>query len=77
MREVTAMMLFVCNTFHFVCQDRLYYSHFIDEEVEAQKLTNRAFPGGAVVENLSANCGGHGFEPWSGKIPHAAERLGL
>ena len=20
---------------------------------------------------------GHGFEPWSGKIPHAAERLGL
>ena len=21
-------------------------------------------------------CRGHGFEPWSGKIPHAAERLG-
>ena len=22
-------------------------------------------------------CRGHGFEPWSGKIPHAAEQLGL
>ena len=21
-------------------------------------------------------CRGHGFEPWSGKIPHAAEQLG-
>ena len=30
------------------------------------------FPGGAVVKNLPANAG---FEPWSGKIPHAAERL--
>ena len=34
------------------------------------------FPGGAVVENLPANAGHHGFEPWSGKIPHAAEQLG-
>ena len=33
------------------------------------------FPGGAVVENLPAQCRGHGFEPWSGKIPHAAEQL--
>ena len=33
------------------------------------------FPGGAVVENPPANAG-DGFEPWSGKIPHAAERLG-
>ena len=36
----------------------------------------QGFPGGAVVENLPADAGGHGFEPWSGKIPHAAERLG-
>ena len=34
------------------------------------------FPGGTVVENLPANAGGHGFETWSGKIPHAAEQLG-
>ena len=29
-----------------------------------------------MVENLPANAGGHGFEPWSGKIPHAAGQLG-
>ena len=29
-----------------------------------------------MVENLPASAGGHGFEPWSGRIPHAAERLG-
>ena len=34
------------------------------------------FPGGTLVENLPAQCRGHGFEPWSGKIPHAAEQLG-
>ena len=34
------------------------------------------FPGGAVVESLPANAGDTGSEPWSGKIPHAAERLG-
>ena len=27
------------------------------------------FPGGAVVKNPPANAGGHGFDPWSGKIP--------
>ena len=25
----------------------------------------------------ACQCRAHGFEPWSGKIPHAAERLGL
>ena len=33
------------------------------------------FPGGAVVKNPPANAGENGFEPWSGKIPHAAEQL--
>ena len=32
------------------------------------------FPGGTVVKNPPAR--GHGFEPWSGRIPHAAEQLG-
>ena len=26
-------------------------------------------------EEFSCQCRGHGFEPWSGKIPHAAEQL--
>ena len=40
------------------------------------KAQSMGFPGGAVVENLPANAGDHGFEPGSGKIPHAAEQLG-
>ena len=35
------------------------------------------FPGGAVVKNPPANAGDTGFEPWSGKIPHAVEQLSL
>ena len=42
------------------------------------KIKNKQdFPGGAVVKNLPANAGVNGFEPWSGKIPHAAEQLTL
>ena len=34
------------------------------------------FPGGPVVENPPANAGDTGgFNPWSGKIPHATEQL--
>ena len=39
--------------------------------------TSLGFPGGAVVENLPANAGDTGSSPGLGKIPHAAERLGL
>ena len=33
------------------------------------------FPGGAMDKNLPANAGDCGFNPWSGKILHAAEQL--
>ena len=39
-----------------------------------EKKRRYGFPGGAVVESLPANAGDYGFEPWSGKIPHAAEQ---
>ena len=39
------------------------------------KNTSRDFPGGAVVKNLPANAGAHGFEPWAAKTPHATEQL--
>lgn len=32
-------------------------------------------PGGAVDMNLPANAGKHGFNPRSGKFPHATEQL--
>ena len=35
----------------------------------------QGFPGGTVVKNPPANAEDIGFEPWSGKIPHAAEQL--
>ena len=28
-----------------------------------------------VLKNPPANAGGHGFDPWSGKMPHAQGRL--
>ena len=40
---------------------------------------NDAFPGlpwWLSGWESACQCRGHGFEPWSGKIPHAAERLG-
>ena len=42
--------------------------------VDKRKIKNigAGFPGGAVVKNSPAKAG---FEPWSGKIPHAAEQL--
>ena len=42
------------------------------DTLEMEKL---GFPGGTVVGNLPANAGRHGFEPWSGRIPCAAEQL--
>ena len=48
----------------------------LDGQSKDLGVSPRGFPGGAVVENLPCQCRGHGFEPWSGKIPHAAEQLG-
>ena len=33
------------------------------------------FPCGALVGNPPASAGERGFEPWSGRIPHAMEEL--
>ena len=42
------------------------------EKVERGTICKRDFPSGAVEKNLLANAG---FNPWSGKIPHAMEQL--
>ena len=41
------------------------------------KIFPRDFPGGAEVKNPPAIAGDNGFEPWSGKIPHATKQLSL
>ena len=33
------------------------------------------FPGGSVIKKSACQCRRHGFDPWSGKIPHALEQL--
>ena len=38
-------------------------------------MSNRTFHGGPVVENLPASAGDRRFDPWSRKIPHAAEQV--
>ena len=40
-----------------------------------KKKISLGFPGGSVVKNLACQFGGHRFDPWSGKIPHAAEHV--
>ena len=38
------------------------------------KNGQKDFPGGTVDKKSACQCRGHGFDPWSGKIPHAAEQ---
>ena len=38
---------------------------------------SRDLPGGTVDKNLSANCRGHRFDPWTGKTPQELEQLKL
>ena len=46
-------------------------------EIEGYKWKYREdFPGGSVVKNLPASAGGHRFDPWSGRIPHAVGQPG-
>ena len=40
---------------------------------ERSPWESRAFPGGPVGENPR----GHGFDPWSKKVPRAVEQLNL
>ena len=42
------------------------------------KITRfEGFPGAPVVRNPPCHAGGHGFGPWSWKIPHATGQLNL
>ena len=45
-------------------------------QIFAFKNTNIGLPWWRSGWESACQCRGHGFEPWSGKIPHAAERLG-
>ena len=51
---------------------------FGEEKVKCQKYKNKSsgLPWWRSGWESACRCRGHGFEPWSGKIPHAAEQLG-
>ena len=48
----------------------------LTEKLEEDKMSNLGASLVAQWLGICLPCRGHGFEPWSGKIPHAAERLG-
>ena len=46
-----------------------------DEALLVQKRKVRNFPGGPMAKTPCSQCGGPGFDPWSGNwIPHAATK---
>ena len=47
---------------------------YIHQKVDS-RISTVGFPGGTMVKNLPANAGHTGLEPWSRKIPYAAEQL--
>ena len=49
-----------------------YYSY----SKSSQKCYSKGLPWWHSGWESACQCGGNGFEPWSGRIPHAAEQLG-
>ena len=46
-------------------------------ESYCKNINNIGLPWWRSGWESACQCRGHGFEPWPGKIPHAAEQLGL
>ena len=47
-----------------------------ENTIQMFKKTEKGLPWWRSGWEPACQCRGHGFEPWSGKIPHAAEQLG-
>ena len=58
------LLAFVCSGGHFISKHLFTF-------LSLKQIQD--FPGGPGVGNASAKCRGHGFDPWSRKIPHAEE----
>ena len=51
-------------------------SHYGKQYGGSSKNYDPGLPWWRSGRESACQCRGHGFEPWSGKIPHAAEQLG-
>ena len=62
-----------------IFQERLRWlqtkRHLKKKKKQTNKKNPRGLPWWRSGWESACQCRGHGFEPWSGKIPHAAERL--
>ena len=55
----------------FNCDRQIHWETF-----DPRKVQSLGLPWWRSGWESACQCRGHGFEPWSGKIPHAAEQLG-
>ena len=55
---------------------RHFYQKKLFPEMSSFKTIPLGLPWWRSGWESACQCRGHGFEPWSGRIPHAAERLG-
>ena len=53
-----------------------HFFKFMIEVFHLLRLEEWGLPWWRSGRESACQCRGHGFEPWSGKIPHAAEQLG-
>ena len=62
-------------------KNKINFHHYFKKNKHIQSASNQkiilGLPWWRSGWESACQCRGHGFEPWSGKIPHAAEQLGL
>ena len=55
---------------------RWFFFFFLDLNILSLKKQKEGLPWWRSGWESACQCRGHGFEPWSGKVPHAAGQLG-
>ena len=78
------MVIFLCIKYRYI----YVYIHIyiLDQQIYIQNVVKflgrvtikkyaKGFPSWSSGRESACQCRGHGFDPWSGKIPHAAEQL--
>ena len=63
----------------FINKDQIktFFRHAKLKEFITIRSTLQGLPWWCSGWESACQCSGHGFEPWSGRIPHATEQLGL